>query len=184
MKKHHLDSLIPGHWGHVAVYTGSEEELKALGIWNHPVIKPYHAQIQEKRFVAEALRDGVQLNTLEHFLNIDDFSTLRYSDESREEKQKRIILTFRQIGKEYDFNFDVETSDKIVCSELVYITCTTIKWDTSKTLGRYTISPDNVAVKSIGDKKLFSIVSLIHDGKIIKEKKNSYMQKLLNANIK
>jgi uncharacterized protein YycO len=173
------DSLIPGHWGHVAVYTGTEEELKELGIWNHPVIQKYHAQIKENRFVAEALRDGVQLNTLEHFLNIDDFSTLRYIDESKEEKRKRIILTFRQIGKEYDFNFDVETSDKIVCSELVYISTPTINWETPKTLGRYTISPDNIAVKSVGDQKKFSIVCLVHDGKIIKDKKNHYMERLL-----
>ena len=175
------DSLIPGYWGHVAVYVGDEQELRELGIWNHPIVQKYHAQIKKHQFIAEALRDGVQLNTLKHFLNIDDFSTLRYVEESKEDKRKRIILTFRQMGKEYDFNFDVETSDKIVCSELVYITSTTIKWDTSKTLGRYTISPDNVAIKSVGDKKLFSIITLIHDGKIIKEKKSNYMKKLLNG---
>jgi len=28
------DQLIPGHWGHAAVYIGTEEELEALGIWN------------------------------------------------------------------------------------------------------------------------------------------------------
>ena len=175
------DSLIPGHWGHVAVYIGSEKELKELEIWNHPIVEKYHAKIKENKLIVEALRDGVQLNSLNHFLNIDDFSALRYLKESKEEKRKRIILTFRQIGKEYDFNFDVETSDKIVCSELVYITSTTLNWDTSKTLGRYTISPDNVAIKSVGDKKKFSIVCLIHDGKIITEKKNKYMKKLLSV---
>ena len=177
------DSLIPGHWGHVAVYIGSEQELKELDIWNHPVVAKYHHQIKKKKLIVEALRDGVQLNTLKHFLNIDDFSTLRYLKESKAEKRKRIILTFRQMGKEYDFNFDVETSDKIVCSELVYITSTTVKWKTSKMLGRYTISPDNVAIKSVGDKKLFSIVCLVHDGKIIAEKKTGYMKKLLKGSL-
>jgi len=178
------DSLIPGHWGHAAVYIGSEKELKELGIWMHPIVKKYHSEIRKNKLIVEALRDGVQLNSLKHFLNIDDFSALRYIEESKEEKRKRIILTFRQMGKAYDFNFDVETSDKIVCSELVYITSTTINWETPKTLGRYTISPDNVAMKSVGEKKLFSIVSLIHDGEIVTEKKNSYMKKLLKVSVK
>ena len=32
------DMLIPGFWGHAAIWTGSEEELKALGIWQHPLV--------------------------------------------------------------------------------------------------------------------------------------------------
>ena len=173
------DSLIPGHWGHAAIYVGSIDELKELGIWEHPLVKKYQQEIRANKYVAEALRDGVQLNTMEHFLNIDDFAALRYIKESREEKAKRIILTLRQLGKEYDFNFDVETSDKIVCSELIYITSTTIDWKTDKLLGRHTISPDNVAIKAVGDKPDFSIVSLIHDGKIIKEHKRKFMKNLL-----
>ena len=176
------DSLIPGHWGHAAIYVGSMEELKELGIWEHSVVQKYHQKIRAKKYVAEALRDGVQLNTIEHFLNIDDFSTLRYIKESREEKAKRIILTLRQVGKEYDFNFDVETSDKIVCSELIYITSTTIDWKTDKLLGRHTISPDNVAIKSVGDERVFSVVNLIHDGKIIEAEKKSFMKRLLSLN--
>jgi hypothetical protein len=70
----------------------------------------------------------------------------------------------KQVGKDYDFNFDVETTDKIVCSELVYTVYTDIPWPTEKALGRYTISPDNVAKKALSDGSL-NLVSLYHDGK-------------------
>ncbi|MCM8528789.1 MAG: hypothetical protein NE327_19860, partial [Lentisphaeraceae bacterium] len=72
--------------------------------------------------------------------------------------------SFRQLGKEYDFNFDVETIDKIVCSELVYQVFTDIKWPTEKALGRHTISPDNVAVKA--NEGPFELVLFYHEGKL------------------
>ena len=49
------------------------------------------------------------------------------------------------MGKTYDFNFDVETTDKLVCSELLYQSFGDVAWPTEKYLGRVTISPDNVA---------------------------------------
>src|SRR5512147_909432 len=65
------DKLIPGYWGHAAVWIGTEAELKGLGIWDNPVVARYHDEIRENRLVVEALRSGVEMNSLEHFLNID-----------------------------------------------------------------------------------------------------------------
>jgi len=50
-----------------------------------------------------------------------------------------------QIGKAYDFNFDISTLDKIVCSELIYIMYGNTIWPTQYRLGRPTITPDDVA---------------------------------------
>ena len=154
------DKFIPGHFGHVAIWVGTEAELKELGLWEHPVIKPHQEEIREGKSVLEALRDGVQLNTFEKFMDVDDVAILRAKDFDAKEVGVR---AFRQLGKDYDFNFDVETIDKIVCSELVYQVFIDIEWPTEKTLGRHTISPDNVAVK-VKD-GLFSLVQFYHDGK-------------------
>jgi hypothetical protein len=97
-------------------------------------------------------------------------------------KIKNIVLfiggVIRQLGKEYDFNFDIETSDKIVCSELVYATYF-LDWLTDDTAGINTISPDHVAYKSIEDDTQFSIPILYHDGEEITENKKEYMKQLL-----
>ncbi|KON46829.1 Poxvirus G6 [Mariprofundus ferrooxydans] len=157
------DKLIPGHWGHAAIWIGSESQLKKLGIWNHPAIIPYHSKIRAGASVVEALRSGVQMNSMHHFLNVDDLAVLRSNHLDKKTKIKHILLAIKQVGKDYDFNFDVETTDKIVCSELIYTVYTDMNWPTEKTLGRYTISPDNVAKKAVSGHSLH-LVTFYHDG--------------------
>ena len=84
----------------------------------------------------------------------------------------------RQLGKEYDFNYNVETTDKIVCSQLVYLAYTDIKWPTDKLIGRYTISPDNIALK-VFDKDQLELVMLYHDGKHINQEPAVLMENLM-----
>ena len=173
------DKLIPGHWGHAAIYIGTADELKDLDIWDHPVVIPFQEDILNNKLIDEALRDDVQLNTIEHFLNVDDVAIMHDRSESEEEKAERIILALRQLGKEYDFNFDIETSIKIVCSELIYVTSIMIDWVTEELVGINTISPDNVAVKSIEDITVFDITLLYHDGEEVTSDKKVEMQRLL-----
>lgn len=157
------DAFIPGHWGHVAVWIGNEAELRALGIWDHPVVRAHHQQIRSSRGVVEALRSGVEMSSLSHFLNVDDLAVLRQSGIDDQTRAEVILQTLRQVGKAYDFNFDVESTDRIVCSELVYHAYAHIQWPTVRRLGRVTISPDNVAVRATGTGP-FSVAMLYHDG--------------------
>ena len=158
------DHLIPGYWSHVALWSGTENELRELGVWDElPTIyneakEKYHYSgpdfqeaIRNGHMVIEALRPGVQINTLQHFLNIDDLGVLRFNGLTIENKRSYLLNAFSQIGKSYDFNFDVESKNEIVCSELIYISFDDLDWNTSKTAGRYTISPDNVAQKLLDD---------------------------------
>lgn len=166
------DKLIPGYFGHVAIWTGTKKDLERLNLWNHEIVRPYHNIIEQEHFatnknVLEALREGVQLSSLDHFLNVDDVVVLRpvFPNDKKEELIKEsLLLAFRQIGKEYDFNFDVNTTEKIVCSELAYVCFPTINWPTDKTLGRFTISPDNVANLCWNGVPL-ELVSFYHQGK-------------------
>jgi uncharacterized protein YycO len=172
------DAFIPGHWGHVAIWVGRADELRDLGIWEHPVVRKYHAQIEAGSGVVEALRSGVEMNSLSHFMNIDDFAILREAAISDRQRAQVIIQALRQVGKGYDFNFDVESTDTIVCSELVYHTYSHQAWPTARHLGRVTISPDNVALRSLpGD--IMSVVLLYHDGEEIAEAPASFMAGLL-----
>ena len=158
------DHLIPGYWSHVALWSGTENELRELGVWDElPTIyneakEKYHYSgpdfqeaIRNGHMVIEALRPGVQIKTLQHFLNIDDLGVLRFNGLTIENKRSYLLNAFSQIGKSYDFNFDVESKNEIVCSELIYISFDDLDWNTSKTAGRYTISPDNVAQKLLDD---------------------------------
>lgn len=162
------DKLIPGYWGHAAIWIGSEAELKELGIWDHPLVARYRDEIRGGRLVVEALRSGVEMNTLQHFLNIDSIGVLRKANQSREGRAGTIIQALRQVGKPYDFNFDVESKERVYCSKLVYLTYSGIEWPTKKSLGRTTFTPDDVAIKAARDKSL-QLVTFYHDGKRVED---------------
>lgn len=174
------DTFIPGHWGHAAIWVGNAGEMRELGIWEHPAVKPFQADILAGRGVVEALRSGVQTNPMSHFLNVDDLAVLRHPTLSRQERADVILYTLRQVGKAYDFNFDAETTHRIFCSKLVYLAYGNLQWPTSRMLGRVTVSPDDIAARSVGEGPL-SVALLYHDGKQITEEPRQAMGKLLQA---
>jgi len=174
------DKMIPGYWGHAAVWIGNESELKELGIWENPLVARYHDEIREGRLVVEALRSGVEMNSLEHFLNIDSIGILRKPDQSSEARANTIIQALRQVGKPYDFNFDVESKGRVYCSKLVYLSYSGIDWPTKRSLGRTTFTPDDVAIKAARE-NILQLVTFYHDGKRINDAPTIRMAELMGV---
>lgn len=157
------DKLIPGYWGHAAVWIGTEAELKQLGIWDRPLVRRYHQEIRNGQLVVEALRSGVEMNSLDHFLNVDSVGVVRKLELSPEEQADIVLRALRQVGKSYDFTFDVESNEAIYCSKLVYFTHQGMNWPTQQSMGRTTFTPDDVASRALSGDDL-DLVYFIHDG--------------------
>ncbi len=140
------DTFIPGHFGHNAIWLGTKQQLQEIGMWYHPSIVEYHNEIEQGLSIIETDRTGTHLKSLEDFMNVDEFAILRVSDDflSPLKKEKVFTVALAQIGKSYDFNFDVETTDQLVCSELLYQSFGDVKWPTQKWPGRMAISPDDI----------------------------------------
>ncbi len=140
------DTFIPGHFGHNAIWLGGKDELIKLGLWDNLIPDHIKKGIEEGKQIIETDRSGTHLKSLEDFMNVDDFAILRLGDKTLGKKLFENVykVAFSQLGKTYDFNFDVETTDKLVCSELLYQSFGMINWPTRKYLGRTTISPDNI----------------------------------------
>lgn len=172
------DTFIPGHWGHAAIWVGNESQLRDLGIWDHPVTRPHQAAIRAGRGVIEALRSGVEMNSIEHFMNIDDLGVLRHETLPREKRGEVILQALRQVGKPYDFNFDTQTTHRVFCSKLVYLAYGDLQWPTSRMLGRVTVSPDNIAARATGDGPL-AVSLLYHDGQEVAEGRREFIEKLM-----
>jgi uncharacterized protein YycO len=113
-------------------------------------------------------------------LNVDDVAVLRKHNPTAEVTNKSILRAFRQVGKSYDFNFDVETADRIVCSELAYVVYTDVKWPTEEAVGRATISPDNVAIMAL-PKKPFHLVNFYHKGTELGDGRDAKYRELVGA---
>jgi uncharacterized protein YycO len=176
------DSFIPGHWGHAAVWIGSEAELRDLDLWEHPLVVSYHTQIRQGRSVIEALRSGVEMNTLAHFMNVDDLALLRHQDLDRQSKRRVILQALRQVGKAYDFNFDTQSSNRIVCSELVYHAYGDVRWPTERKLGRVVVSPDNIAQEAVRGGS-FEVILLYHDGVEVADSAQEYLTGLIEPDV-
>ena len=165
------DKFIPGYWGHAAIYTGDEMQLKELGVWENPFVVKYHEEIRQGKFIVEALRRKVTCNTLKNFSNIDDYVQLRLIKElSSAKKREMMVRVFAQIGKKYDFGYNIESSKKIICSELHYITFDEIAFNTDRFFGINTITVDHIAEQGLKGGAFYP-VDLYLDGIRIEENK-------------
>jgi hypothetical protein len=172
------DSFIPGYWGHAAIWVGSEAELRVLGIWDHPVVRPYQDDIRSGRRVVEALRPGVALNSLEHFLNVDDLAVLRDQRPMSAPKADAVVQALREVGKRYDFTYDLQTRDRLGCAELVYHAYGDVDWPSRRDFGRLAIAPDHIAARAVGDAPL-EIIALYVDGEQVSEGQAQVMAGLI-----
>jgi hypothetical protein len=116
----HDDALsnlfLPGFWPHGALYLGSSEERGRLGL----ALAPAAARLAADpvRFL-EAKKDGVLFRPPEDTLAVDCVVILRPPVEGgiKAEALKRASV---HAGKRYDFVFDFRTSDRLVCTEVIY----------------------------------------------------------------
>ncbi|SDW18709.1 Permuted papain-like amidase enzyme, YaeF/YiiX, C92 family [Lutibacter oricola] len=174
------DKFIPGYWGHAAIYIGNENQLKELGVWENPLVKKYHQTIKNGACIIEALRSDVALHEFKKFTNIDDFAHLRLKNKiPLAKKREMLIRAFAQIGKKYDFRFDIESSKKIVCTELHYMIFDEVKFNTTKNFGRYTLSADKIAEQALKNKP-FKLINLYINGvEVTPNKRQTIYKRLL-----
>ncbi|MEK6626644.1 MAG: YiiX/YebB-like N1pC/P60 family cysteine hydrolase [Bdellovibrionota bacterium] len=170
--------IIPGFWNHNAVWVGTEAELKTLGIWDHPLVKPHQQKIRQGRCIVEALGMGTVLNTLSHFMNVDDLAIARKENMSDTEIVQKLLLVFAQIGKKYDFNFNTNSESDVICSEVVMIAFPEIKFKQSKLLGKWSSTPSDLGLETLPGKALV-LHSLYYEGSEIETHREWHMEKLI-----
>jgi hypothetical protein len=142
--------FLPGFWKHGILYVGTNADLAALGLTKHPAVarhlpefnRPDHLGF-EKRLI-EAISDGVVMNSMEEATDADYVCALR--PRLTEDQIKQVIVTaFSHVGKAYDFNFDFQTADKIVCTELLYRAFKDfLPINLQRVMGRWAFSADDL----------------------------------------
>ncbi len=119
------NAFLPGFWPHAALYVGRIDDLRHLGIADNPTVKERldeylkPAPDGHDHTVIEAVSEGVIFNSLTESMHADYVAVLRPRVPEKQIAQA-IVRAFRHKGKPYDFEFDFSTSDKLVCTELVY----------------------------------------------------------------
>ncbi len=124
---------IPGFWTHSGIYLGSLEQLdscfKGTAILkgqspsayiqeNYP--EAYEKLEGKKGLIIEAIGKGVVINPVEHIAKVDYLAALR-TTLSSEDIFKSLLTAFEYLGTPYDYLFDFSNDNKLVCSELVFL---------------------------------------------------------------
>ena len=161
------DKSIPGHFGHAAIYVGTAEQLKTMDMLNLPIVQKNLSKIKAGHVVVEALRNGVQLDSLQAFMNVDDVAILRPKNLNIDDRKQAVSLALGNLGKQYDFNFDVNTTEKIVCSELVYIVYPQVDFMAKNVMGSFAITPDDIAMHAGEKADPIEVILFAHNGKLV-----------------
>lgn len=143
---------IPGHWGHVAVWLGTKEELKAMGVWDRADFAVFRKQVEQGKNIANMRKEGVVFTSLEEFMNLDEVAVMRVSAVQNTQAAVYPLLA-EQLNKKYDFSFDAKSLGKITCTEFVSFSYGKIQWPNRTQMGRLVIAPDDMARLSLDGKQ-------------------------------
>jgi hypothetical protein len=109
--------FLPGFWPHGALYIGSAETREMRGIAE--VFDGYKPSTAETINILEAKKDGVLLRPIEETLQVDAFVVLR-PKLNQSQINQALSRGLSHAGKLYDFIFNFATSDRLVCTEVIY----------------------------------------------------------------
>ena len=173
----HISNVgIPGFWTHSALYTGDLKTMDEYFSSEFPYkgYESFSAYVQGEMpvvhqalstsnkvgdfpAVIEAIEPGVVLQSLPVSASADYIVVLR-PNLHKQDKMLAILKAFANFGKPYDFNFDFDTRDALVCSELVYDAYFErlpekkgVHMETSVVNGRKIVSPYDIATKYVAE---------------------------------
>ncbi|MGE0708339.1 MAG: YiiX/YebB-like N1pC/P60 family cysteine hydrolase [Planctomycetota bacterium] len=125
------NAFLPGFWPHAILYLGPEERWADLRLpdgtrlQDDPVVQralPRYRALTEDGHAArviEAVSKGVIFSSFEHAVQ-KDYAVAFRPDVSEGDRATAIRRALALLGRPYDFDFDFQSDDKIVCTELVY----------------------------------------------------------------
>jgi len=119
-------AFMPGFWAHAALYVGTTNDLVRLGLDHDPRVMAHWAKYAvrdpagHEHLILEAVPQGVRMTTLEHCIGVADAAAILRPRVAERDVREAISRAFSHLGKPYDFDFDFFSSDKLVCTELVY----------------------------------------------------------------
>jgi len=140
------NAFLPGYWPHAALYVGTAEDLRALGLDRDPRVAAHLARFATPDAAGhapaciEAVSEGVVFTTVEHSIGEADSVAVLRPRLPPEQVREVIARAFSHAGKPYDFDFDFFSSDRLVCTEVVYRSLSgLIDFPLSDILGRKTL---------------------------------------------
>jgi len=150
--------FLPGFWPHAALFIGNAEQRAELGV---SISSDLASRWRGDKCVFEALKDGVHFRAISETLAVDNFLVLR-PNLTLEEIRLGIERVVRHEGKGYNFDFDFFSSDRLVCSEVIYRAFDgmgELTFPLVERAGRHTLSPEDIVNMALNS-DAFSVVGI------------------------
>ena len=151
------NAFLPGYWPHGAVYVGTAEDLRERGLDKEEFVSRRWEEFSagdeqgHEHVIIEAISEGVVFSSLEHSIGGADSVAVLRPNLSEQEKNEAIVRAFSFAGRPYDFEFDFETTDMLVCTEVVFRTyggnSGVIQFPLEEIMGRQTMPAINLVQK-------------------------------------
>lgn len=151
------NAFLPGYWPHGAVYVGSAEELVDRGLSENEFVRRHWANFTSadnegyEHLIIEAVSEGVVFSSLEHSIGGADSVAVLRPRITEAQKNKAISQAFSYAGRPYDFEFDFDSTDTLVCTEVIFRTfggnAGPIDFPVEEIMGRQTMPAINLVKK-------------------------------------
>ncbi|WP_156790673.1 YiiX/YebB-like N1pC/P60 family cysteine hydrolase [Rhodobacter ferrooxidans] len=157
-KGHMSGNLIPGLFGHVITYLGTEAELRKLRVWDDPRVVPHHDSIRAGAVFIESDLHGVHLSTPDQALDTDRIAVLRPNLAGTQRRRQALVGFYARIGTKFDFRMDNATTAKLYCGELVAQVMPELSLPVRPMYGRQSIMPDDVVAEAAVQRSRLDLV--------------------------
>lgn len=117
------NDLIDGKWKHASIYVGNRNDLITF-------LKKYNLSLDilDQYHIDEDDTDMLIIDSTDTGVSIKSFSSLSYLDDiivfrtmtTQNQTDTMISTIIQQLGKEYNYDFNINDTSRIYCSQLIY----------------------------------------------------------------
>jgi len=147
--------FIRGRWKHCGIYLGTREQVREYWGAEHPLLQallPYYASGDEYLIFDSSYEGGVAIHPIGDMAGLSGISTLRgllcfANGTDPDDWARQILAGMEHLGKDYDYLFDLESAERLYCSEFLYALLPEVQsalLPSQKILGRDFLTPTDL----------------------------------------
>jgi hypothetical protein len=148
MKFHLGGRMSNGVMTHALIYVGSEAELRRIGLWSHPALRPWQDAIRSGARFVEAIDPAVRFAAPNVALRVDSVAIYR-PRLAPTARARALGVLMGQIGAGFNPHFRLDGDDCLFCTELVARAMPVLGLKVREVYGRPTILPDDLAAMAL-----------------------------------
>lgn len=155
--------IIPGRFSHDLIYLGTEAQLRAAGLWDLSALAPLRADIRAGRVFIEAVTPAVQTIGPDRVVQSDTLAILR-PELAPGARLRAYGALAGSIGIPYDYTFNIATTDRLACTELIHLAMPDLRVASREAYGKAVIFPDEVVAQAIRGERVGLVGYMVGTG--------------------